>query len=79
MILYGIYSAETDFEAREYLLMFNYTSQRQSFIMEAVDDNLSENEEWFILYLNVSHNQCAVGVSIQDNDREFLADDKLHY
>ena len=63
---------ETDIEVRNSFLIFNYTSQHQSFTLEAVEDSLSEKEEWFILYLNVSHSQCAMGISIKDNDREFL-------
>ena len=68
----SLFSVESDLEVTEYLLEFNQTSEYQSFILEVVDDCLSEIEEWFVLYLNGSHNRCAIGVLIYDNDCEFF-------
>ena len=69
--VFFLFFVESDFEGMEFLLTFNSTSYYQSFILEAVDDTLSEKEEWFALYLNTSNSRCAISVSIQDNDCKF--------
>ena len=63
---------ESDLAIMEFLLTFNDSTTYQVFNLEAVDDNLSEKEEWFVLYLNASHSQCAISVAIQDNDSEYM-------
>lgn len=59
---------ESDLANVEFNLLFDANSRYETFEVEVADDDLSEREEWFILYLNITHNRCALAVSIHDND-----------
>ena len=59
---------DSDLMGNEFNISFNSNSRIAFLNFEIADDNLSEKEEWFVLYLDVASAQCALAVSIQDND-----------
>ena len=65
-----ISSLEDDFKQREYLVMFDVGIHEAFISLEAQDDHISEREEFFIIYFESSDN-CALAVSIIDNDCKY--------
>ena len=57
---------ETEFD-----ISFNSSSRFTSFELEVANDNLSEKEEWLILYINTTYERCAVPIIINDDDGKF--------
>ena len=62
-----------DLSTREHSFLFDNEETEASFMLEAVDDNIAENDEIFIIYTSViedPEDNCARAVLLRDNDSE---------
>lgn len=62
---------DADFSVHEFNITFEAEVRQLSIGLEVFDDDLSEQEEKFILYANYttsSFDRCAIAVSIIDDD-----------
>ena len=65
------FHSDSDLTRREYDLTYVGEESEKMLTLEVMDDTIAENEEIFILYINVtesSTDRCAVAVQLTDND-----------
>ena len=66
-------SLDADLSVRQFNMTFKAEVRLQSVSLEVIDDELSEQEEKFILYTNYTtspFDRCAIVVTIMDDDCE---------
>ena len=65
------FHSDSDLTRREYDLTYAEEESEKTLTLEVMDDTIAENEEIFILYVNVTESsaeRCAVAVHLTDND-----------